>query len=84
MGGSCLTLRHVGGLVIAFSEPLEVLVLEPGHPPLVLLIVGFFDPFGERLFVALLSGEAVVQLPLLFFGVVERTGGLLDGVHRHY
>lgn len=61
------TFRDVGSLVISFTEPSQVLVFNPGHPTLVLVVVVFLQPFCVRLLRLLFCREAVVFLLRLGF-----------------
>lgn len=76
------TLGGVGGLVIAFAKPFQVLILKPWHPFLVLLVVHFMHPLSISLLLSLFGGQVVVDMLLLFFGVLaRRVGGFVDCVH---
>jgi len=48
------TLGRVTGLVVALAEPVEILVLDPWHPGLVLLVVVHFTLLGVGRLLALL------------------------------
>lgn len=61
---SQLTLGSVAGLVV-IGEPLEVLVLDPRHPVLVLVVVALLHPLEVALALLLLLGEGVEGLLLL-------------------
>jgi hypothetical protein len=61
-----LTLGSVAGLVVV-GEPLEVLVLDPRHPVLVLVVVALLHPLEVALALLLLLGEGVEGLLLLVF-----------------
>lgn len=71
------TLGSIAGLVIV-GEPLEVLVLDPRHPVLILVVVALFDPFHVGLALLLLLGEGVEGLLLLVFAhfVPAAAGGV--------
>jgi hypothetical protein len=76
------TLSSVASLVVA-GEPLEVLVLDPGHPVLVLVVVALFHPLRVALALLLVLREGVKGLLLLVFAhgvpfVACRACGLLD------
>lgn len=51
-----LTLGGVAGLVVA-GEPAQVKVLDPGHPPLVLLVVDLLSVLAPGLLLLVLLGE---------------------------
>lgn len=61
-----LTLGSVAGLVVV-GEPLEILVLDPRHPVLVLVVVALLHPLEVALALLLLLGEGVEGLLLLVF-----------------
>lgn len=61
-----LTLGSIAGLVVV-GEPLEVLVLDPRHPVLVLVVVALLHPLEVALALLLLLGERVEGLLLLVF-----------------
>ena len=61
-----LTLGGVASLVVV-GEPLEVLVLDPRHPVLVLVVVALLHPLEVALALLLLLGEGVESLLLLVF-----------------
>lgn len=59
-----LTFGSVAGLVVV-GEPLEVLVLDPGHPVLVLVVVALLDPLHVALALLLFLRQRVEGLLLL-------------------
>jgi hypothetical protein len=61
-----LTLGSIRSLVIV-GEPLEVLVLNPGHPVFVLVVVALLYPLHVALALLLLLGQRVEGLLLLIF-----------------
>lgn len=76
------TFGCIRSLVITLAEPLQILVFDPGHPPFVLLLVGFLDPFSVGFFLSLLGGQVVVEVLLLFFCVLASGARcLVDGIH---
>lgn len=82
-----LTLSSVASLVVV-GEPLEVLVLDPRHPVLVLVVVALRDPLHVALALLLLLRERVESLLLLVFAhgvplVASGAGGVLDLI-GHY
>jgi hypothetical protein len=64
VGDGISTLSSIARLVV-LSEPSKILVLDPRHPSLVLVIVAALYPLGVGLLLLLLVGQAVVQLFLL-------------------
>jgi len=70
----------VRSLIVAFAEPFEVLVFDPGHPALVLVVVVLFQPLGIGLLFLLLGGEVVVFCLCLLLGGF----GFLGGIHVGY
>lgn len=80
-----LAFRDIRGLVVPLAEPLEVLVFQPGHPLLVLVVVDLLHPLGVGLLLALFLRQVVVDMALLFFGVpaglAGAAEGVVDGVH---
>jgi hypothetical protein len=80
-GRGMRTFGSVGGFVISSAEPFEVLVFDPGHPSLVLVIIVFFQPLGVCLLFFLLFGEFIVFLLRLLFGGLRLAAGVLGG---HY
>lgn len=64
--GIRLTLGSVAGLVVV-GEPLEVLVLDPRHPVLVLVVVALLHPLEVALALLLLLRERIEGLLLLIF-----------------
>ena len=64
--GIRLTFGSVAGLVIV-GEPLEVLVLDPRHPVLALVVIALLHPLEVALALLLLLGEGVEGLLLLVF-----------------
>jgi hypothetical protein len=76
------TLGSIASLVVV-GEPLEVLVLNPRHPVLVLVVVTILHPLCVALALLLVLREGVESLLLLVFAhgvpfVAGGTGGLLD------
>jgi hypothetical protein len=76
------TLSSIASLVVV-GEPLEVLVLNPRHPVLVLVVVAIFHPLCVALALLLVLREGVEGLLLLIFAhgvpfVAGGTGGLLN------
>lgn len=66
MGGVARTFGGVGGLVVR-PKPCQILVFDPGHPFLVLVVVGVLHPFSVGLLLLLLVGQAFVDGLLLLF-----------------
>ena len=54
------TFGSIRGLVVR-TKPSQVLVLNPGHPVLVLVVISVFDPFGVCLLALLVVGQAFVD-----------------------
>ena len=61
-----LTLGGIAGLVVV-GEPLEVLVLDPRHPVLVLVVVALLHPLEVAFALLLFRGQRVEGLLLLVF-----------------
>lgn len=77
---SQLTLGSVAGLVV-LCEPLEVLVLDPRHPVLVLVLVALLEPLDVALALLLVGRQRVVRLLLLVLAhLVPARGGGAGGV----
>lgn len=77
-----LTLGSIASLVVV-GEPLEVLVLDPGHPVLILVVVALLDPLEVALALLLVFGQRVEGLLLLVFAhsvpaVAGRAGCVLE------
>lgn len=67
------TFRSIARLVV-LGEPFQVLVFDPRHPVLVLVVVTLFDPFVVSLAFLLLFGQGVEAGSSMRMSVVEYVG----------
>ena len=65
------TFRSIRSLIISLPKPLEILVLDPGHPSLVLVVVVLLHPLAVCLLFLLIGGEVVIFV----FGLLFRRLG---------
>lgn len=66
-----LLFRSIRSLIISLPKPLEILVLDPGHPSLVLVVVVLLHPLAVCLLFLLFGGEVVIFV----FGLLFRRLG---------
>lgn len=73
-------LSRIRSLIIS-PKPGEILVLDPRHPVLILIVVSVLDPFGVGLLLLLVVGQAFVDGLFLVLGRVRTLfGGVCHGV----
>ena len=72
------TFSNVGSFVI-LAKPLQVLVLNPWHPLLILITISFICPFSVALLALFLIGKIVIQVLLLLFRVFLSAAGSVFG-----
>lgn len=73
MNGKVHTFRSIARLVV-LREPLQVLILDPRHPVLVLVVVTLFDPLIVSLAFLLLFGQGVEAGSSMRMSVVGYVG----------